>query len=175
MTSYPWAKPQANSRAKAHPASRANLSERPTKATILQPQRPPQRSLTKRAPEVATMTKRTKSMILYAHSPSRTNNLPEVGVTGKYGTISLIPSRVLQMSHGFAQIWRLPSQAGEEDGNFPARPLHVHILWQDHRQARCCGYLELQVMQEDDSWRCLDRIVGLSLPTHHGKGSFRHG
>lgn len=54
----------------------------------------------------------------------------------------------------------------------PARPLHLLLLRQGLRQALGCRYLELQGLQEDRRWWCLDRVylgrrdrpkVGLSV------------
>jgi len=72
-------------------------------------------------------------------------------VTGKYGTRLGFSSQIsfffpngianIQQSHFgkvltvdtfIPQIWRLPTKAGEEDGDHPTRPLHLHVLRQKH-------------------------------------------
>jgi hypothetical protein len=40
--------------------------------------------------------------------------------------------KVLAVNTFILQIWRLPTKAGEEDGDHPTRSLHLHILWQKH-------------------------------------------
>ena len=58
------------------------------------------------------------------------------------------------------QIRRLPAQTGQEDGNQPTRPLHVHLLRQDDGQATQCWHLELQELQEDGGGWGVDGFVG---------------
>lgn len=60
-----------------------------------------------------------------------------------------------------AQIWSLAAQASEEDGNHPARPLHMHLLRQEHCEAASRGHLELQGVQEEHGRRGLGRLVSL--------------
>ncbi len=60
-----------------------------------------------------------------------------------------------------AQIWSLAAQASEEDGDHPARPLHMHFLRQEHREAASRGHLALQGVQEEHGRRSLGRFVSL--------------
>jgi hypothetical protein len=40
--------------------------------------------------------------------------------------------KVLNVDTFILQIWRLPTKAGEEDGDHSTRPLHLHVLRQKH-------------------------------------------
>lgn len=62
------------------------------------------------------------------------------------------------------QLWCLPPQAGEEDRNLSARPLHLHLLRQGHRQASLHWHLGLQVLQEDCRRWCLHPLVRRTRP-----------
>lgn len=57
------------------------------------------------------------------------------------------------------QIRRLAPQTGQEDGNQPARPLHVHLLRQDDGQETQRRHLELPELQEDRRGRRVDGVV----------------
>jgi hypothetical protein len=57
------------------------------------------------------------------------------------------------------QIWRLAPKAGQEDGNHTARPIRLHLLRQEHSEATLGWHLDLQRMQKDSSWWCMDSLV----------------
>ena len=40
--------------------------------------------------------------------------------------------KVLAIDPFILLIWRLPTKAGEKDGDHPTRPLHLHVLRQKH-------------------------------------------
>ncbi len=85
-----------------------------------------------------------KSLIPTSHTPSPPSTLTNNGCARK-------------------QIRRLPPQTGEEDGNLPTRPLHLHLLRQDDGQAAQRRYLELQELQEDGRGGSVDGFVSLAL------------
>lgn len=57
------------------------------------------------------------------------------------------------------QIRCLPPKAGEEGGNYLARPVHLHVLWQEHGQEAFRGHLELQGLRQDRRWWCMDCLT----------------
>lgn len=57
------------------------------------------------------------------------------------------------------QIRRFPAKASKEDGNYTARPIHLHLLRQEHSQAALSWNLEVQVVQEDCCWWCIHHVV----------------
>jgi hypothetical protein len=65
-----------------------------------------------------------------------------------------------------AQIWCLLEEDGQEDGDFPARQVHLRFLRQGHRQASGRRYLELQELQAHHRWRRLHCLVRLCLETY---------
>ena len=134
------------------------------------------------------MTKRTKSKAspfptyTLPFPNLNTDNITEVGVTGKYGTRSVTslpfpshqthPPQALLSLPKFTQltpinpphqIRRLPPETSQEDGNQPTRPLHLHILRENDREEAQCGYLELQELQEDGSGGRLDGFVSAAF------------
>jgi hypothetical protein len=66
------------------------------------------------------------------------------------------------------QIWSVPSETSEEDGNHSTRPICLHILRQEHSQATFGRNLDLQSVQENGRWWCMDSLVsrGPDLPRH---------
>lgn len=57
------------------------------------------------------------------------------------------------------QIRCLSAEASEEDGNHTTRPLHLHLLRQEHSQASLSRDLEVQVLQEDCRWWSIHHVV----------------
>jgi len=55
-------------------------------------------------------------------------------------------------------VWGVSTEANKEDGNHPARPIHVHILWQGCCKAHKRWHLEMQSMQQGPCWRRLGGV-----------------
>ena len=66
--------------------------------------------------------------------------------------IALVLTRALQ-------IRSVAAEAGQEDGNHPARALRLHLLWKDNSKETLGGDLEMPGMQEDGGWRGMDGFV----------------
>ena len=73
----------------------------------------------------------------------------------------------------FPQIRRVSPKASQEDGNHTTCQIRLHILRKDNGQKTLGGHLELQVMQEDCSWRSIHGVVRLilksAIPTDEGE------
>lgn len=68
-------------------------------------------------------------------------------------------SRIQLLIYSLRQIWCLAEKASEEDGNQPAREIHMRLLRQEHGQAAFGRYLALPWVQEDNRGRSLGRLV----------------
>ena len=78
------------------------------------------------------------------------------------GNRSRMIQAVQPLTRMLLQIRCLPPKASQENGDYPACTIYLHILWQEHREATLGWDLEVQRVQKDRGGRCLDSLVSLN-------------